>query len=168
MDVNCQASWQTFKCVWWPEMDYKHTCDTIFTHFQGITNNIYGFGRPFLILFYPSASRPPIFLPVHIRFNPSKWRVDGPLHKAISCYILYQQSPVPSIFCSFIFLSHPFKGLLMQSWSTQKCCNVQRGRWATAFTQHWNITLHINLYTECHWNIPLTMYKCCRGGCTLQ
>ena len=26
-------------------MDYKHTCDTIFTHFQGITNNIYGFGR---------------------------------------------------------------------------------------------------------------------------
>ena len=32
----------TFKYVWWPEMDYKHTCDTIFTHFQGITNNIFG------------------------------------------------------------------------------------------------------------------------------
>ena len=24
-----------------------NTRDTIFTHFQGITNNIYGFGRPF-------------------------------------------------------------------------------------------------------------------------
>ena len=29
------------------EMDYKNTRDTIFTHFQGITNNIYGFGRAF-------------------------------------------------------------------------------------------------------------------------
>ena len=38
-------------------MDYKHTCDTIFAHFQGITNHIYGFGRPF---FAPS-----FFLPVH-------------------------------------------------------------------------------------------------------
>ena len=39
-------------------MDYKHTCDTIFTHFQSITNNIYGFGRLFWLLhflnFYPS------------------------------------------------------------------------------------------------------------------
>ena len=51
---------------------YKHTCDTIFTHFQGITNNIYGFGRPF---FAPS-----VFYPY---FYPSKWRVDGSLHKAI-------------------------------------------------------------------------------------
>ena len=51
----------TLKCL--PEIDYKHTCDTIFTHFQGITNNIYGFGRPFIFLllhftrplyFYPS------------------------------------------------------------------------------------------------------------------
>ena len=24
-----------------------NTYDTIYTHFQGITNNIYGFGRPF-------------------------------------------------------------------------------------------------------------------------
>ena len=39
-------------------MDYKHTSDTIFTHFQGITNNIYGFGRP---PFFGSF----IFLPVH-------------------------------------------------------------------------------------------------------
>ena len=70
------------KCVWWPEMGYKHTYDTIYTHFQGITNNIYGFGRPFLLLH---------FLPVHPYFYPSifvfifmsKWRVDGSLHKAM-------------------------------------------------------------------------------------
>ena len=51
-------------CAWWPEMGYKHTFDTIYTHFQGITNNIYDFGRPFFcsyIFFYPSS----IFLPVH-------------------------------------------------------------------------------------------------------
>ena len=34
-------------------MDYKHTCDTIYTHFWSITGNIYGFGRPFPY-FYPS------------------------------------------------------------------------------------------------------------------
>ena len=33
MDVNCSTSLQTFKFVWWPGMDYKYTCDTIFTHF---------------------------------------------------------------------------------------------------------------------------------------
>ena len=33
-----------------------NTCDTIFTHFQGITNNIYGFGRLFgPSIFYPST-----------------------------------------------------------------------------------------------------------------
>ena len=71
------ASLQTFKCVWWPEMDYKHTCDTIFTHFQGITNNIYGFGSLFLLLH---------FLPVHPYFYPSIFvftRLDGSLHKAM-------------------------------------------------------------------------------------
>ena len=38
-----------------------NTRDTIFTHFQGITNNIYGFGRPF---FAPSFfTHPPYFYP---------------------------------------------------------------------------------------------------------
>ena len=37
-------------------MDYKHKCDTIFTYFQSMTNNIYGFGRFFCSF---------IFLPVH-------------------------------------------------------------------------------------------------------
>ena len=44
---------------------------TIFTHFQGITNNIYGFGRPFFApsFFYPSthiSTRPYSFLPVQM------------------------------------------------------------------------------------------------------
>ena len=48
----------------------KHTCDTIFTHFQGITNNIYGFGSPF---FAPSFfTRPPYFYPSILVFYPSK------------------------------------------------------------------------------------------------
>ena len=66
-------------------MDYKHTCDTIFTHFQGIANNIYGFGmEDFLLLFFnPSITSPPIFLPVRIRFYLSKWQVGGSLHKAM-------------------------------------------------------------------------------------
>ena len=66
----------TLKC--WPEMDYKHTCDTIFTHFQDITNNIYGFGRPFFAPFLPVHPYFSIFV-----FYPSKWRVDGSLHKAM-------------------------------------------------------------------------------------
>ena len=44
-------------------MGYKPTYDTIYTHFQGIINNIYGFGRP-IFPFAPSCffTRPP---PVH-------------------------------------------------------------------------------------------------------
>ena len=38
-------------------LDYKHTRDTIYTHFQGTTNNTYGFGNTFLA--------PSFFLPVH-------------------------------------------------------------------------------------------------------
>ena len=48
-------------------MDYKHTCDTIFTHFQGITNNMYGF--LLLHFFYPStiiSTRPYSFLPMQM------------------------------------------------------------------------------------------------------
>ena len=75
VDVNCSASLQTFKCVWWPEMDYKHTCDTIFTHFHGITNNIYGFQRLFVFCSFiclPVHHPSTIFLPIHNRFYPSK------------------------------------------------------------------------------------------------
>jgi len=38
----------------WPEINNKHTRDT---HFQGITDNIYDFGRLFCpFLFYPSTT----------------------------------------------------------------------------------------------------------------
>ena len=55
-------------------MDYKHTRDTIFTHFQGITNNIYGFGRLVLLLHFITrpqpvrhiSTRPYSFLPVQM------------------------------------------------------------------------------------------------------
>ena len=56
------------------EMDYKHTCDTIFTHCQGITNNIYGFEKPYFcsFIFYLStifhnSTRPYSFLPVQMK-----------------------------------------------------------------------------------------------------
>ena len=46
-----------------------NTYDTIYTHFQGTTNNIYGFERLFFIFlllhlfFYASTTRPPYFYP---------------------------------------------------------------------------------------------------------
>ena len=48
-------------------MGYKHTCDTIYTHFQGITNNIYGFGRPFFWLLNFFARPQPV---LHISIRP--------------------------------------------------------------------------------------------------
>ena len=59
--MSTVSQFTNFKCVWRPEMDYKHTCDTIYTHFWGKTYNIYGLGRPFLLL---------RFLPVHPYFYP--------------------------------------------------------------------------------------------------
>ena len=54
-------------------MDYKHTRDTIYTHFQGLTINIYAFGWPFLFFapsfFYPSthiSTRPYLFLSIQM------------------------------------------------------------------------------------------------------
>ena len=44
-----------------------NTHDTISTHFQGITNNIYGFGRPF---FAPSFFLPVHHLSTHISTRP--------------------------------------------------------------------------------------------------
>ena len=49
-----------------------NTHDTIYTHFQDITNNIYGFGRSFcsFIFFYPStniSTRPYSLLPIQMK-----------------------------------------------------------------------------------------------------
>ena len=60
---HVETSSQTLNVFFWPEKNYKHTCDTIYTHFQGITNNIYGFGRSFFLLRFFTC--PPIFLPVY-------------------------------------------------------------------------------------------------------
>ena len=46
MDVTCfKSQFKTLKCAQWPEMDYKHTCHTIYKHFHlfKATNNICGF-----------------------------------------------------------------------------------------------------------------------------
>ena len=51
-------------------MDYKHTCDTILTHFQGITNIIYGFGLEDLFLLLQFFTHPPIFLRVQMTGGP--------------------------------------------------------------------------------------------------
>ena len=83
--LSVKLVYKLSNCAWWPEMGCKHTFDTFYTHFQGITNNIYGFGRPFFcsFLFLPVHNPSSVFLPVHIRFYPSKWWVDGSLDKAM-------------------------------------------------------------------------------------
>ena len=50
-------------------MGYKHIYDTLYTHFQGINNDIYGFGRHFFLCSLIFVTSPPIFLPVHICFT---------------------------------------------------------------------------------------------------
>ena len=51
-------------------MDYKHTYDTIYTHFWSTTDNIYGFGKLFCSLIcYPSnhiSTCPQGFLPIQM------------------------------------------------------------------------------------------------------
>ena len=42
--------------------------DTMYAHFQGTTNNIYGFGRPFLLLCF---TRRPTFLPSVVFTRPN-------------------------------------------------------------------------------------------------
>ena len=62
---------------------YKHTCDTIFTHFQGLTNNIYGFGRLFAPSFF---TRPPYFyLSIFVFTRPN----DGWTGLYIKLYITF-------------------------------------------------------------------------------
>ena len=53
-------------------MGYKHTFDTIYTHFQGITNNIYSFGRPFFFWLLHFFARPQPVLHIFTRPN-DRW-----------------------------------------------------------------------------------------------
>ena len=73
-----------------PEINCKHMCDT---HFQGITDNIYGFEDLFLLLIFVTSLS--IFVPVHKMFSPSRGLVDGSLHKAM---------PVTKNYVQFRFL----------------------------------------------------------------
>ena len=46
-----------------------------------------------LLIFYPSTTRPPIFLSVHNRFYLSKWRVGVSLHKAMEVINIHRGKP---------------------------------------------------------------------------
>ena len=63
-------------------MCYKHTYDTIYTHFQGITNNIYGLGRLFLLLHFVSVH--PYFCPSIFVFTRPNDRWTGLYMKLLS------------------------------------------------------------------------------------
>ena len=58
-------------------MVYKHTRDTIYTHFQGITDNIYGFGRLFCsLIVYPFShisTYPQQILPIQMHKAMVMW-----------------------------------------------------------------------------------------------
>ena len=71
------------RCASWSEINYN-TCGT---YFQGITDTLYHFGRPFLLL---------IFLPLHRFFYPptidfthpnDRW-TGGSLHKAVDRFTI--------------------------------------------------------------------------------
>ena len=64
--------------------DLKWTTNTHMTPFTLTFKAYITISMVFEDLFAPSFfTRPPIFLPVHIRFYPSKWRVDESRHKAM-------------------------------------------------------------------------------------
>ena len=79
-----------------------NTHDTIYTHCQGITNNIYGFGKTFILFFAPSyfypsttCTHPYTYLSICVftRTNDGGWG-GGSLHKAMNLcthymYIVY-------------------------------------------------------------------------------
>ena len=65
-----------------PEMGYKDSYDTIHTHFQGITNNIYGFEDLFLLLNF--FTHPP---PVHPYFYPSIFVFTRPNDRWAGLYV---------------------------------------------------------------------------------
>ena len=127
-------------------MDYKHTCDTIYTHFQGITNNIYDFGR----LFAPSFLYPSIHISTRpYSFLPSKWWVDGSLHKAMVYIIFFifviqhKYAVRPGYSCSM-----EYTGLLRRTCGT--CCML-----IMHASHHWRYTL-----PTWQWLLPLVSWDC--------
>ena len=100
----------TLKCC--PEMDYKHSCDTIFAHFQGITNNIYGFGRPFFSLLHFFNNHPP---PVHPYFYMSIFIFTRPNDGWTCLYINVWQHAFSLIAC---------KGNCFTQFNYRRTCKV--------------------------------------------
>ena len=68
------------------EMDYKHTCDTIYTHFQSITDNIFVFCS---FIFYATTTHPAIFLPSTTVFTHPNDRWTGLWIKLCCDYKLF-------------------------------------------------------------------------------
>ena len=64
-----------------------NTRDTIYTHFEGITDNIYGFGRPFLLLVLPG--HPYFYPPTTVFTHHLGGRVS--VKKPVKVFPLYQQ-----------------------------------------------------------------------------
>ena len=126
-------------------MGYKHTYDTIYTHFQGITNNNYGFGRPFLLL--NLCTRPPIFLPVHIRFYPSKCRMDGSQHKAMFQEDTFNQS------CPLEIIDRIIQG--MENFVTPLNIYLDLSK---AFD-----TIETIIYALMYYNIKAPAHNCCEN-----
>ena len=79
--------WLTVKLVYelWDvpdDLKWAKTHDTIYTNFQGITNNIYRFGRAFLLIHF--FIRPP---PIHPYFCPSIFVFTRPNDRWMGLYI---------------------------------------------------------------------------------
>ena len=74
-----------WRCALWPEINYKHMCDTNFQIFF-----LENFFAPFSSVHHLC---PVIFLPAHRGFYPSKWPVDRSLHEAMHitqiCYCFH-------------------------------------------------------------------------------
>ena len=118
-------------------MGYKHTYDTIYTHFQGITNNIYGFVRLLAPSFlYPTTTHPPIFLPVHVRFACPN---DGWMGLCIKLCSLHWHT-----FC----LTHCIRVDVTVWW---ECRGVRPGElvvWVSGRLNAWNSGLYTQLLAE--------------------
>ena len=69
-NLGCLITWNGLQTQMW------HHLHSLLRH-----NWQYGFGRPILLFHF--FIHPPIFLPVHNKFYPSKWQLDWSLHEVM-------------------------------------------------------------------------------------
>ena len=144
------------------------TRDTICTHFQCITNNIYGFGKSIFcsFIFYLSITCPPIYFypSILVLTHPN----DGWTGLCIKlCCILYHKSPTPFVFCCYTpFSSHSFQislNTVFASHSQFPSPPFPSTFWASALFSHFSSPIlstclaHFSLILlpSCFVNIPL-------------